>query len=346
MRIVFDLDDTIQFANYRDYRHAVPNNDVIEKIRRAKKQGAEIIIHTARGMLSCCGDAVKADKNNRTIIEEWLKMHDVPCDELQFGKPMADIYVDDKAVTVQEFACGNVEKLHGYSGSEVWKIGDRLQKYDKESDKAALWYKKAAAISDGLFFVPSVYSYREGNIQLEYINGRLLYEKITKKSIDVLCEILRKFSLFRETDNSFDEYLGYILQKCDNEMKCLVEGYQRKELIETYFRKGTFCHGDFSTFNIIVNEKGIYLIDPCVRKWGTWLLDAAKLRATLSGLGQVLGDSEEHTVMISYFDSHFTEDEIYTIRFLELTQYIRVLPYCKTSEDRKKIKEKIELLWC
>ena len=32
------------------------------------------------------------------IVIEWLNKHKIPYDELHFGKPVADYYVDDKAV--------------------------------------------------------------------------------------------------------------------------------------------------------------------------------------------------------------------------------------------------------
>lgn len=347
MRIVFDLDDTIQFANYRDYEHATPNPQVVDRIKIAKQQGAEIIISTARGMLSCGGNTEKADKKNRSIIEKWLKRYGIPCDELRFGKPMGDAYIDDKAVNVQEFIDGGAERLTGYSGSEVWRIGQKVQKYAKESDKIAFWYKQAGAISNGLFFVPAVYSYREGNLQIEYISGSLLYKNLTKKSIDSLCDILRQFGNCRLIDNSYNDYLTYIEEKCGekllNRFKSLAAKY--KKLVEPLFIKGTFCHGDFSTFNIISNGQKYYLIDPCVRRWNTWLLDAAKFRASISGLGSVLGDDKDHSVLVPYFDSHFSDEENLAIQFLELTQYIRVLPYSKSEEDKDTITDLIIKRW-
>lgn len=346
MRIVFDLDDTIQFANYRDYQNATPNKEVIEKIKLAKKNGATIIIHTARGMLSCNGDAERADKKNRDTIEQWLEAFGVPCDELRFGKPMADAYVDDKAITVEEFAKAGANRFYGFSGGEVWQVGSRVQKYAPECDKAAFWYMQAKSISNGHYKVPGVFSYREGNIQMEYINGYTLNKKTTKESINAICGILRHFSNHRLVDNSYEDYIEYISSRigCDICSKFRELEKKYKKHVQPLFVKGTFCHGDFSTFNIICSGSDIYLIDPCIRKWNTWLLDAAKFRACLSGLGCVLGDDEDKSNLLSFFDSHFSGEERMAIQFLELTQYLRVMPYANDG-DMEKIKNLVTKIW-
>lgn len=348
MRLVFDLDDTIQFANYRDYNHATPNPSVIENIRKAKENGAEIIISTARGMLSCCGDADKADQKNRSTIEQWLKKYNVPCDELRFGKPMADFYIDDKAVSVKEFIDGGIERFNGYSGCPVWRVGSKIQKYAAESDKVAFWYKQAQSVSNGLYSVPEVYSFREGNIQIEYVDGSVIFKDINKEIIDRLCDILRQFESCRCLDNNLDDYISYIEKRCDGmilkRFKEIAE--TKRNSVEPLFKKGTFCHGDFSTSNILHSNNGLYLIDPRINRWNTWLLDAAKLRASLSGLGKIFGDTETHTDLLRYFDSQFSETEILAIDFLEMTQYIRVLPYAKSIEDAELLKNIITERWC
>lgn len=346
MRIVFDLDDTIQFASFRDYVNAIPHTAIIKKMRDAKAAGAYIIINTARGMLSCGGDRDKADKKNRDIIENWLKKYDVPYDELVFGKPMADAYVDDKAIKVSELENGSVRKLNGYSGSDVWQIGSVVQKYAKDCDKVAFWYKQAKAISGGLFKVPDVLSYREGNIQIEYINGTPLYKCVNRNNIESICTTLRLFESMHVLDNSYDDYTCYVENKLGGIFASKFESLAKKyrKLVEPLFRKGTFCHGDFSIFNIIISGQIPNLIDPCVRRWNTWLLDAAKMRATLSGLGSILGSESDYLDILPFFDSHFTGEENVAIQFLELTQYIRVLPYAE-NEDYKRISELIEKKW-
>lgn len=100
MRIVFDLDDTICRTENRDYVNSSEISAVVSKIRELRDTipGVEIVVHTSRGMASCNGDAEAAEKKNRPTIEAWLREHGIKVDEIIFGKPLADLYVDDKAI--------------------------------------------------------------------------------------------------------------------------------------------------------------------------------------------------------------------------------------------------------
>lgn len=60
-------------------------------------------LFTARGQVSCNGDLDLIHERVRPILVEWLERHAVEYDELIFGKPYADLYVDDKGMTPEEF---------------------------------------------------------------------------------------------------------------------------------------------------------------------------------------------------------------------------------------------------
>lgn len=108
--IVFDLDDTICFPNhhekdtYRKYGLALPNPEVIESIYKLKQLGYNIIIHSARRMLTHNGDIDKILNDVLCITEDWLRDNGVVYDELIFGKPYSTTYyVDDKAMNLVQF---------------------------------------------------------------------------------------------------------------------------------------------------------------------------------------------------------------------------------------------------
>ncbi len=100
----FDLDDTICFPNSefkdseRKYSQALPNLAVIETVRNLYSEKHEIIIFTARRMLTHQGDIEKIKSDVEKITNDWLIEHMVPFNQLIFGKPYADHYIDDKAV--------------------------------------------------------------------------------------------------------------------------------------------------------------------------------------------------------------------------------------------------------
>ena len=100
MRIVIDLDGTICEIRKegQEYPDVAPKMAAIRAIRALKAKGHTIIIHTARHMKTCEGNvgAVVARVGPATI--QWLHRHKVPYDEIHFGKPWGELYIDDQAM--------------------------------------------------------------------------------------------------------------------------------------------------------------------------------------------------------------------------------------------------------
>lgn len=107
--IVIDIDHTICIPNddqvdtYEKYGKAKPIPEMIDAMRKAKDKGYHIILFTARRMATHNGDINKVIEDVGQLTIDWLKEHDVPYDDLQFGKPNAIYYVDDKAMRPSEF---------------------------------------------------------------------------------------------------------------------------------------------------------------------------------------------------------------------------------------------------
>ena len=100
MRIVFDLDGVICELKRpsESYADVIPKNEIIEKMKDLKKDGHYLIIHTGRHMRTCDGNVSKVIEKIGKITEDWLKKWNVPYDELIFGKPYADMYIDDLGI--------------------------------------------------------------------------------------------------------------------------------------------------------------------------------------------------------------------------------------------------------
>lgn len=96
MRLCFDLDETL--CTGYPYEKAVPIKPAIDVLNRLKSAGHVIIIHTARGMSTNKGNIGKVIKNIGAITLEQLDAWGVKYDEIVFGKPSADYYIDDKAL--------------------------------------------------------------------------------------------------------------------------------------------------------------------------------------------------------------------------------------------------------
>lgn len=104
-----DLDDTICFPNHEfsdsinKYKKAKPNKKIIDKINFLYDNGCEIIIFTARRMLTHNENIEKILEDVEEITINWLRQNNVQYTRLLFGKPYADHYVDDKSMSLNEF---------------------------------------------------------------------------------------------------------------------------------------------------------------------------------------------------------------------------------------------------
>ncbi len=98
-RIVVDIDGTLcdQVDEYSKYASALPRRRVISYVNRLYYAGTHVTIFTARGMDTHRGNLEEIEKNLRPLTTKWLSDNNVLYDRLLFGKPPADLYVDDKA---------------------------------------------------------------------------------------------------------------------------------------------------------------------------------------------------------------------------------------------------------
>ena len=101
MRLVIDLDGVIcQLKNPDEsYSDVKPNDDVLNLLREWKNSGHTIIIYSARHMRSCKGNVSEVINKIGKTTTEWLEKWKIPYDEIYFGKPYGDIYIDDLAIT-------------------------------------------------------------------------------------------------------------------------------------------------------------------------------------------------------------------------------------------------------
>jgi capsule biosynthesis phosphatase len=97
--ICIDLDGVV--AGFKGegqtYADVQPMPGAIEKLRSFKTHGHRIILYTARHMKSCEGNVGLVIARVGKVTLDWLKQHDIPYDEIHFGKPWADVYIDDNA---------------------------------------------------------------------------------------------------------------------------------------------------------------------------------------------------------------------------------------------------------
>lgn len=100
MKIAIDFDGVIHgYSKGWDdgtiYDPPVPGTK--EALEALKADGHYLMIFTTRTNKVF---RKKDDPDQKPLIEAWMKEHDLPFDKIwTFGKPMADIYLDDRAVS-------------------------------------------------------------------------------------------------------------------------------------------------------------------------------------------------------------------------------------------------------
>lgn len=94
-RFVFDIDGVIaQLQEQNNYELSQPNTPMIHVINKLHKMGNKIILLTARGYVT--------GKDWTNLTKKQLNDWQVSYDELHFGKPNADYYVDDKMIRMEQ----------------------------------------------------------------------------------------------------------------------------------------------------------------------------------------------------------------------------------------------------
>jgi capsule biosynthesis phosphatase len=99
MKICIDLDGVIcrlkrPGENYADLE---PVAGAVEKLRALRAAGHYLIISTARHMKTCEGNVGRVVARQGAVTLNWLARHGIEYDEIHFGKPHAQVYLDDNA---------------------------------------------------------------------------------------------------------------------------------------------------------------------------------------------------------------------------------------------------------
>jgi capsule biosynthesis phosphatase len=105
MRICIDLDGVVcQLKGPGEkYSELEPVPGAIEKLRELKQAGHYLIINTARHMKTCDGNVGKVIARQGAVTLAWLARHGIEYDEIHFGKPHADVYIDDNALRFESW---------------------------------------------------------------------------------------------------------------------------------------------------------------------------------------------------------------------------------------------------
>ena len=144
MRICIDIDGTIcELKSYiGSYDKVLPLPGVKNFIKKMREEGHTVILYTARHMKTCNGNVGLVVAKKGKELFNWLENHGIEYDEIHFGKPYADVYIDDNAlkfngnwseisehfVSTEENFTFNIVVTMAGAGSRFAKAGYELPK--------------------------------------------------------------------------------------------------------------------------------------------------------------------------------------------------------------------------
>jgi len=297
MRVCFDLDNTL--VTYptvpNDYTTVKPIETMISLAQKLHAEGHTIIIHTARRMLTHKHNIGAAIKDIGMITFQTLSDFKIPYDEIIFGKPIADMYIDDRAMNPYRndlYSMGyiNNSELHLPLNSLKPNKNNTLQVIDdivvkkgplRYIDGEIFFYKHIPKDSDIVHYFPKYIASSEdiltGTLQLEHIRGIPVFT-LYKTGIlteDTLRSFLEFLSILHSNsttpivisrDKVIANYTEKLRQRFLNQTDFPFEDAEAVQAeclsrLQIYIAKDTmkivpYIHGDFWFSNIILDFKG------------------------------------------------------------------------------------------
>jgi len=98
-RIFFDIDGVICNTHEGNYLKSAPNFKMIDLINELYDQGHTITLYTARFMGRSNGDAVLAKELGYQFTLDQMKTWRIKFHHLVLGKPVYDIFIDDRSIS-------------------------------------------------------------------------------------------------------------------------------------------------------------------------------------------------------------------------------------------------------
>lgn len=299
LRICVDLDSTLVTSPSKewDYSTVKPIPKMIDLVQKWKGEGHTIIIHTARRMQTHKNNVGAAIADCAAQTLKTLEEFNIPYDELLFGKPIADVYIDDKALnpylnTPEAFGffeTPTCEKpVNAMAANKFNEIrlekGSVLKKGPTKYLSGEIYYHQNIP-NDSIIrsFFPKILGYTQGSeiseLRTEYVKGiplSHLWESqlLTTAHIDTLLEHL---DILHNTIGSIQPPNHTTI--CNNYIKKLEERFasqeynsfsDAKEIQErclnglreycasTEIHSAHFIHGDFWFSNILLTFQNTF----------------------------------------------------------------------------------------
>jgi capsule biosynthesis phosphatase len=362
LRICFDIDNTLvtypQIAG--DYTSVLPINKTINFLKLLKSFGHTIILYTARRMKTHNGNvgAVIADISDVTI--STLKKYDIPYDELHFGKPYANFYIDDLAVNPYIAMEKSIGILNAYTNprsfNKIEFVTDKICK--TTSNNGEIFFYKNLPDSISKYF-PKVYEIHQNKIYMENIEGMTysyyyINKLLTIEDLEVLLNTINDLhtSVTEIEFNATENYVPKMTERYLNNLELyesfagtnLMFEHISKKLKHYINKKACIIHGDLVFTNVLKTKKELKFIDMrgkvgnILTCYGDAYYDYAKIYQSIIGYDFILNDVEidNHYIdpFVKYFESKCSIEEIKIIKLITASLLFSMLPLHDFSKNK------------
>ena len=331
-RYCFDLDNTL--VTYPtipgDYSTVKPKYKNIKMLKHLKDNNNTIIIYTARRMKTFSGNVGNVIRDIGKITLDTLESFSIPYDELYFGKPYADYYIDDLAINATE----DLEKSLGYymcfikerncNKIEITQQGIKKTTSLEDGLRGEIYFYKNMPENIHKYFPKIIETQGNSSYTMEKINGislshYFLNELLTEKDIINLLTIIKdihkshickkKFNIYLNYSQKLTErYTTYDYTKFDNHEKKFQDIVSYLDLYEKNDQGiAGVIHGDPVFSNIILNENRNFkfidmrgIVGKELTIFGDIFYDYSKIYQSLIGYDEIL---LEKYISNSYRDS-------------------------------------------
>lgn len=354
--ICFDIDGTLVYDLYKNPK-AIEKN--VAFCNEAYKDGHEIILHTARGMLSKNGDKNKIEAL-RPYIVETLSNLGILYHQLILMKPYADLYIDDKSIAAhkdleKETGIYLYEEHSSRVHNKITSNGNKIIK-EGELDGENYYYNNIPEEIKDLF--PKVYNTSKNCIVLQKINKPtystlLMSQKLTKLDIDFLIQSIDRIHKLKSDGKQIDLNWAYkqkVVERLDyfkdlyTQLKINVDFYRNMSNINFNNQYGRI-HGDPVFTNVFLDSEHCKFID----SRGAWDgkltnsgdidYDYAKILQSLYGYDNALHDEPIQESYLKSLRDHYLEKikditDVNQLKNKTKLLFVSMIPFHKEDINR------------
>jgi capsule biosynthesis phosphatase len=344
LRVCFDLDNTLVTLPTvpGDYSTVKPIDKMISLLKHLKKLGHTIIIYTARRMTTHKHNVGKVVRDIGLITFQTLEKYNIEYDEIIFGKPIADIYIDDKALNhyFNNISCFGIDcesadfihnKIENNRFNKIKKQENVIKKTGPYSILRGELYYYQSIPESLIFYYPKLLNYNKKEnvleLSIEYVKGIplfYLYKNglLVERNIDDLFGILEKIHssgvAVIQDENIYNHYFKKLkdrFQEQDYFFEDADEVFQKVigELSAHYSPEVVgMIHGDFWFSNILLDYQDQYKLidmrgqlDGILTMNGDKYYDYGKMYQSILGYDLVLNGVEWNQVYMERMKEYF-----------------------------------------